>query len=128
MDADVNDPQSWTRADSVKAVISLFLGVAPILFIVLEWSVAWWTLGHRPRPMVDDPKWIGELVSFLHWLSLLALMALILIFPWSALHWMARHGGSRGGQLVALGCFLFPLSTLVILYYSNFEPIGWWMD
>jgi hypothetical protein len=126
--ANATDPQAWTRSDSVKAVISLLLGVAPILFILLEWAVAWWTLGHRPVPMVDDPERVGGLVPFLHGLSAFSLLSLILIFPWASLHWIGRHGSSRTGQLVALGCFLLPLSTLVVLRFSSFEPIGWWLD
>jgi hypothetical protein len=126
--AHATDPQSWTRSDSVKAMISLVLGVAPLLFIFLEWSVAWWTLGHRPVPMVDDPKGIGGVVPVLHWTSKISLLSLILIFPWASLHWIGRHGGSRTGQMVALGCFLLPLSTLVVLCISNFEPISWWLD
>ncbi|RYD78036.1 MAG: hypothetical protein EOP84_14770 [Verrucomicrobiaceae bacterium] len=122
-----DESQSWKRADSVKAVISLFLGIAPILFIVLEWSVAWWTLGQRPL-LTDDPKWIGGMVPFLHWLSLLSLGALFLVFPWSSFYWVARHGGRRTGQMVALGCLLFPLCSLIILCFSSFEPIGWWLD
>jgi len=118
---------SWTRADSVKAVVSLFLGIAPIVFIVLEWASGWWILGHRPLP-TDSPKWIGGVVPFLHWLSRFFLVALFWVFPWSSLHWIARHGGSRTGQMVALGCFLLPLSTLVVLCFSDLESIVWWMD
>lgn len=124
------DPQAWTRADSVKAVISLFLGIAPIPFIVFEWSVAWWMLGHRPRTgtLIDHPKSIGGVIPFLDWLSLTSLLAMFLIFPWSSFHWIGRHGGSSTGKLVALGCFLLPLSTLVVLRISDFEPIVWWLD
>jgi formate hydrogenlyase subunit 3/multisubunit Na+/H+ antiporter MnhD subunit len=127
MSTAVTDPQAWTRADCVKAVISLLLGIAPILFMILEWSVAWWILGRQPESMIDDPKQMGGVVWFLDRLSLFFLLALFLIFPWSSLHWIGRHGGSRTGQLVALGCFLLPLSTLVVLRISNFAPIVWWM-
>ena len=124
----VTDPQAWTRADSVKAVASLCLGVAPIPFILLEWAVAWSMLGRQPVAIVDDPKEIGGVLPFLDWLSLGSLLGLFLIFPWSSLHWMGRHGSSRSGQMVALGCFLLPLSTLVVLRVSNFDPFAWWLD
>ena len=62
-------PAPWTTVHSAGAVASLLLCVAPVLLLALEWGAACLVLGKPPEPMIDDPKSIGPLSSFLHLLT-----------------------------------------------------------
>jgi len=56
----------------------LFWGVAliPAASVYFTWLVAWLTLGHPPRPLLDDPKHISTAVSTVYFISLWAVIAL----------------------------------------------------
>lgn len=46
-----------------------------------SWLLAWVCLGHMPRPMLDDPKFIGGVMDFAYLLSMFALVSLPVLTP-----------------------------------------------
>ncbi|WP_435008639.1 hypothetical protein P12x_005849 [Tundrisphaera lichenicola] len=51
---------SWTR---IAGWIFACYPLLPIIALYTTWAAAWYSLGHLPRPSLDDPKYIGPLVN-----------------------------------------------------------------
>ena len=47
----------------------------------LSWFAAWLVLGHKPRPMLDDPKSIGGLMDIAYLISIVALLTVPVLTP-----------------------------------------------
>jgi hypothetical protein len=45
---------SWASSLQPAVVLS---------YLYVTWATAWWVLGHRPRPSLDDPKFISPVVD-----------------------------------------------------------------
>jgi hypothetical protein len=120
--------RAWTPADSRYAVLSLFLSVAPVVLMSIEWAVAWICLGRRPVPSVDDPGEIEGLPSVLGWLtgaSLVLLPVTLLAVP---LAWAIHRGESRIGKILVVSTLLLALSSMVILRSDPLGITSWWFD
>ena len=60
----VDDAPRWSRAIRLAWVIAYFYPLHLLIAMYGSWLGAWMTLGHMPRPMLDDPKSIGGLMPF----------------------------------------------------------------
>ena len=128
MAADSNEPRPWTRLDSVLGILSLWLGVAPVVLMGTQWLLAWAMLGHRPVVYLDDP---GELGGFMNAFGLctgISFPLLLAIWPWFAIYWLVRHGKSRLGKVMALANFLLPVASFAILRADPYGITSWWFD
>ena len=47
----------------------------------VTWIIAWIVLGHRPRPMLDDPKYIGGVMDLVCAIPLIMAMGFPLLTP-----------------------------------------------
>jgi len=84
----------------------------PLASLYLTWVAAWIALGHPPRPSLDDPKSISDLVSLLHnltWTLLFSilpgLIACALLIVWGivlALKEGGKDHASRVSKLVLI--------------------------
>lgn len=118
----------WSTAHSLGAAASLLLGVAPVLLIGLQWGVAWLTLGRPPRPMLDDPKFISPLVTVLGVIAGFCL-ALLPVQPFLLpLLWWRIARETPQWKLIALGCVVLPIASVVILRQDPFSIVTWWFD
>ena len=123
------------RSPSVKlrrfAVASLLWPVLVVVLLYGEWLIATWSLGHVPRPSMDDPKdiagssWMGPITG----LAILgavpaALAALVLNTIAIELHQPTIRRG-----LLRLGAVMMSWAVLVALvYWDPGHVLMWWFD
>lgn len=106
----------------------------PLFFLALfygEWLLAWWALGHPPRPMLDDPKDIAGL----NWMNGIVGVALMAYFPASVAALVlntlyAINARLRASHLVlriiVLLCFW--VGTVLLLRWDPGRIVYWWFD
>ena len=98
------------------------------------WLIAWVELGHRPRPMLDDPKYIGGLMDYVYPLPALTLMALPVLAPLGmASSFFTPFRGVRRRRItlsVVLAVLHVGIWTLSIWGLRNdpFRVADWWFD
>lgn len=111
--------------------ISLMIVVPPLLpivFFLIEWGVAWITLGHVPRPMFDDPKSISTTSDVLHLFTGLSLFAAVPLCAVGVIGVFVQWGASwKAVVMTGLGAFLC-FGTIAILGNLPWDAFGWWMD
>jgi hypothetical protein len=95
------------------------------------WQIAGFSLGHTPRPSLDDPKYINEVVSGLHGGTTLMLMLLpgfalsSLLFGATAAFDRARAGKRL---VVASASALLLTAAILLLRADPFSIVTWFMD
>jgi hypothetical protein len=105
-----------------------------VLSFYSTWVIAWIQLGHRPRPNLDDPKFIGGLMDLVHLLPGLMLIAMPVSAPLglaSAFYCPARiRGLTRFTQNLGLAVLYTVLCTLalVTLRADPGRVVYWWFD
>ena len=98
------------------------------------WLFAWYELGHRPRPMLDDPKSIGRMLTILYYLPGIVLMvgpicvplglALCFLFPAR----MRLDSRVFLGFALTLLYMLLCAGTLNLLWWDPYKVVEWWFD
>ncbi len=61
-------------------LVFLYPGWLALSFYAV-WLLAWYELGHRPRPMLDDPKSVGGMLTILYYLPGIVLMVAPIFAP-----------------------------------------------
>ena len=106
----------------------------PLVFLALlygEWLLAWFVLGHAPRPSIDDPKDI-PFASSAHVVTLIALVGLLPI-GLGAICWniwfvvAARYSPPRLLGRMAAVVALFG-GTIMLLRLDPGRVVYWWFD
>lgn len=98
------------------------------------WLVAWVELGHRPRPMLDDPKYIGGLMDFVYGVPGYLLLGLPVLAPLgfaASFFCQKRTTRERRGVLaMVLAAFyvLMCVTAIVVLRYDGASVVEWWFD
>lgn len=124
-----------STSEHPRRTVRLLNGVAwayPVFLVATfygTWFVAWLSLGHRPRPSLDDPKSIGVVVDalcFFCGLMLIgfpvaALEGIVLQFLISGYSWAQRF--LRGVLLVALW-----LCMIGLLRWDPLKVVEWYFD
>jgi hypothetical protein len=96
-----------------------------------QWLLSWWVIGHRPQPMVDDPKWIDGanemmLVTFCAMMGFVpaGLGALALNV------WYVVRRRLRGSPLLVriIVIAVLWLGTVVLLLCDPASVLEWWFD
>jgi hypothetical protein len=110
---------SW--ASSLQPAVVLF-------YLYATWATAWCVLGHRPRPSLDDPKFISPIVDVPYTMFAFSLM----------LGWMicACTGLLMSAVCVVRRRDIRPLLTLPLAWLAGYlalvwDPLGvlyWWFD
>ena len=93
------------------------------------WLVAWFALGHMPRPSLDDPKSIGILVDIPYMLTGILLIA----FPAAAIVGIAfqLYASNRTRPKRLIGSALLAARWVVAILILRWDPMlvtEWYMD
>ena len=120
-------------------VAALLAYAYPLVFAAgpyLTWLAAWACLGHRPRPSLDDPKYIGLAVDVPYFLSAALTMAVPVAIGLGLI--VAVAAGLRAGKTSSakLGLTSFALMALVSLWagvivFLRADPwqvLNWYWD
>ncbi len=80
-DTSVVELQQERKSDGIRvmAIAWCFGFFYPLIAVVLVyfcWLLGWILLGHRPRPSIDDPKYIGGAMDFVYNIGLLLVVLL----------------------------------------------------
>jgi len=140
---DPGDPRTFDRSlrsrsqriDRWGLIVCSAEGPASLFFAGLCWLIATITLGHAPRPSIDDPGKIRFLhVPLLLWyISMIASLALapgVVIL--GAGVWFAREPAPdrRSSRRLVLICFLLGAASLavILLWGTRSTLFQWLMD
>ena len=100
----------------------------------LTWFIAWVQLGHRPRPMLDDPKSVGGILDIAYYLPGLLLMLMPVLVPlgFAASFFcpVNPRSGRRHVSRPALAVLYISLCAIVLLTLRS-DPgrvVEWWFD
>lgn len=101
--------------------------------IYLCWLAAWWTLGHRPRPSVDDPKLIGGLVDVIYPISFLMFFTFplvgISVFFFAMLCPIRSIRRSRiASGVIVLASFVLYFGSIMLMRRDPGDVLFWWFD
>lgn len=104
----------------------------PVICLYGTWLTAWFSLGHRPAPSMDDPKEIGALVSIAHVITVVsflygtfvAIAAIPLTLWWAR----ARGFGLTGGAAIALVLIGIYVCEVGVLRSDPMGVLYWFMD
>jgi hypothetical protein len=117
-----------------EQIIATGLLLYPVALVGSFW-VTWWVagraLGHAPRPSLDDPKFINDLVSAFHVGTTVLLLLLpgfavgSLAFGLSAL-WSRADASRR--LLVASSAALLMTGAVLLLRADPYRMVTWFMD
>ncbi len=100
----------------------------------LTWLIAWIQLGHRPRPMLDDPKSIGGVLDIAYYIPGILLMfmpvlapvglAASFFFPVNTRREL-RYGW---GPALAIVYIVLCVTALLTLRADPGRVVEWWFD
>lgn len=99
------------------------------LMMQVTWLLAMLSLGHRPRPSIDDPKDIAAITPF-YWATLILLILMplaiggLLVLPLSAL---SQHRWRRMALPMCVGGLSIVLGV-TLLRWDPFDVSVWFMD
>ena len=99
----------------------------------MSWFVAWIVLGHKPRPMVDDPKSIGGLMDIAYIGSMVAFLSAPILAPIGFIASFVCPFPSFGKQRMrcAILVAVYLGICVTILLTIKADPgrvIEWWLD
>lgn len=95
-----------------------------------EWLLAWWSLGHRPRSSIDDPKWIAG-SSWMHDLTGLGLLTFIPLGVLSlalAGHFLLEPSTRRPLARPCLVLLAVWAAAGVLFFSDPWSVFYWWGD
>jgi hypothetical protein len=114
------------RIRAVAWVVSLYPVMVPIC-LYMTWLVAWCVLGHRPRPSLDDPKYIGPLVDVPYVMTCLSMMS----WPISGGIGLFLATVQTGPRSRINPLLIMVATWFSVLYVLSWDPAGvgvWFMD
>ena len=119
------------RLEQFFSVSLLLYPIALVGSFWATWQLASLSLGHAPRPSLDDPKYINDFVSALH-LGTTLLMMLLPGFALSSLLFGATavFDRARAGRrlLVATASALLLTAVILLLRADPLNIVTWFMD
>lgn len=125
-----------SRATGIKLIVWLaafFYPVLVLLSVYVSWLVAWISLGHLPRPSLDDPSSIDGLMDWVYPASILALISMPVLTPlcfFSSFLCPLRLSKNPSLQWLFLGSIYIALCCVVIATIRS-DPgrvFEWWFD
>ena len=106
-------------------------GVAfiPAASVYFTWLVAWLTLGHPPRPSLDDPSQISAAVSTVYFVSGLLLLSLPVLVIAGAIVQVVVTGRSLVVRVTyAVISFFVSVGTILFLRLDPYDVVYWYFD
>lgn len=118
-------PKLWRRLERIVWSYPLVM----LMAFYGTWIIAWVSLGHRPRPMLDDPKSIGAAVN----VACLVTYGVLMLLPGVAVGGFllqflvpARHRNERIRCAMLLVVIYFAL--VAFLRLDPLSVVEWFMD
>jgi hypothetical protein len=113
-------------------VLAWAWSVLPVGCLYLAWLSAWFIIGHRPRPMIDNPHQINVLVTALSALAILSgtsfpvgLGAGIFLTIW----WVHdQRGSTRMATFLILLLFACHIASLALIIADPVHVLEWLLD
>lgn len=101
--------------------------------VYLCWVSAWAQLGHQPRPLLDDPKYIGGVVDVTYGISILGVMFLPAFLILGLVScWLyptkPRPARIKKGFNLASIYFMFCVTCWAIARVDPGKVFYWWFD
>jgi hypothetical protein len=130
------DARLLHRLGRALALVAFAYPLLVVAALYGTWFVGWAALGHAPRPMLDDPKYIGWSVDAAYWVAMLTLMgAPMAIVLGAAVAPVAGALRAAPGWRRGLGAVLafvgFAALWGATLWFLRVDPWGvceWFMD
>ena len=127
------DAATTTRSEIIRPRIIDWLcwslALLPAASVYFTWLVAWIALGHRPRPLLDDPTEIGPVVSVVYLISGLLLLSIPVVPVAGPIMQLATSGRKRSTRLLYAGfSFLILAGTILLLRWDSLRVAYWYMD
>ncbi|MGB2500738.1 MAG: hypothetical protein ACPIA2_13635, partial [Mariniblastus sp.] len=100
----------------------------------LTWLIAWVQLGHRPRPMLDDPKSIGGIVDIAYYIPGILMTLMPVLAPMGlAASFFCPINARRGLRHAWRAAFavLYVVLCAIAFLTLRFDPdrvLEWWID
>jgi hypothetical protein len=116
-----------TRVATTTAAYPLFV----LTVLYGQWLLSWSVLGHRPRPSIDDPKYIDG-ASWMHDITAIAILGFCPVGLCAAvlntIHFL-RHQNPGFVLSVRLSLILtLWLGTILLLRADPGRVVDWWLD
>lgn len=101
--------------------------------IYSSWLVAWMCLGRVPRPLLDDPKFIGGVMDIAYLLSMLAFYSAPVLTPLCfASSFFCPLGRIRNrvarSIVLALAYLAMLAGVILLLRLDPGRVVEWWID
>ena len=126
--------QPTSRFQIVIWALAYFYPVWLVSSFYLTWLIAWIQLGHRPRPMLDDPKSIGGLMDIVYYLPGILAIAIPVLAPigfLAAFFCPLRINRIERYSLRMSLAFLYVVLcvlALIVLRADIGRVVEWWFD
>ena len=121
-----------SRTAGAMVMASWFYPFALLWFLHATWLIAWGVLGHRPLPMIDDPKYISVWVDVSYFITVLLLVAFPVAFlagfPVILFSKPKRAGGVLKATLRVGSYLAIWAVTVLMLRADPMRIIYWFMD
>lgn len=121
-------PRGFTRGDLPFLLLAVVPPILPVVAFLIEWLVAWVTLGHIPIGGVDDPKFISPLSSVLHSITAIFLLGFLPLSALALLACAVKWGICRRTFIVEAVIIAMVIGTFAVLGRFPHDAMGWWLD
>jgi hypothetical protein len=121
-------PARVTKGDLPLILVAVLPPMMPVLAFLIEWLVAWVTLGHIPRGGVDDPKSISTTSSILHNVTALCLLGFLPVSALAVWACAVKWEICRKTFIIEGMIFAMVVGTFVVLAQFPHDAMGWWLD
>jgi len=101
----------------------------PAASIYFTWLVAWLTLGHPPRPSLDDPRQISPIVNIVYFIAVLFLVSLPVSVITGPIVQLIDAGRSLPIRVTyATISFFVSVGAILLLRWDPLDVVYWYMD
>ncbi len=106
---------------------------AVFVCVYVAWVAAYWQLGRRPMPSMDDPKFIGGAATAVYdvagWVILASLVMWVVgMIAAAVMTLLPRTENRRSWTLQFVGGFSMIVLCLLFVRYSPGDACSWFLD
>ncbi len=137
VDADAASPPRSRLVTCSRVSIWLLAFLYPVWLLgsfYVTWMIAWVQLGHRPRPMLDDPKSVGGILDIAYYVPGILVMLMPVLAPIGLAASFFCPITTRRGRRHVLGAafaILYVVLCAIVLLTLRSDPgrvVEWWFD
>jgi hypothetical protein len=124
-------PVSKSRWPAVLSAVAIAYPLLPLAALYAEWLLAWYVLGHPPRPHLDDPKYIAG-SSWMHpffGLAYIGITPMFLVCLGLNAHYAFTRQLRWQDLVPRVSAFvLLWVGALALLAWDPGRVLYWWFD